>query len=404
MKRLLSLAFIGLLFILAGCARPKPANELIIWSGMDPIEGNALRGIATNFVNKFNYPVKVLDIPFDDLRIKYQTAAPSGMGPDLIIGPQDWIGIFAIADLISPLSNAEFTPGERKDFMPLSLQNLTFSQKLYGIPLYLETTALIYNTELVPQPPQTMSELLQISLKLKEQGIYGLIYEIENVYFSWAFFSGYGAYFFGDKGGQPDLDDIGLANAGALKAAQWLADYRNKYKLIPLGLNSDMANMLFLSRKSAMIINGPWILQKLRDAKIPHLVTSLPKLDNGSHPHPMVGVGGIMLNGVCRQRDKALALMKYLSSPENQVKICQASGRIPARLDSLKLVQNDKDVQAFALVAQSGSPMPNHPAMMAVWSPINEALKLILAGKYQPALILQETVKRIKNNIKIMME
>jgi len=46
--------------------------------------------------------VNQVPVDFNNLQNKFLTAAPQGQGPDIVIGPHDWIGQFAKAGLIDP--------------------------------------------------------------------------------------------------------------------------------------------------------------------------------------------------------------------------------------------------------------------------------------------------------------
>ena len=49
--------------------------------------------------------VDTLAVPFDQLKNKFTTEASTGGGPDLLIGPKDWIGELTQANLIAPLDD-----------------------------------------------------------------------------------------------------------------------------------------------------------------------------------------------------------------------------------------------------------------------------------------------------------
>lgn len=370
-------------------------------------EIKVLREIAAEFEKETALTVRVEEVPYGEFRVKYQTAAPAGLGPDLITGPQDWIGPMVIAQLIDNLTPSDISTDELKAYNEISLKCLTFDGNLYGLPFFLETIALIYNKDLVKKLPKTMEEVCQIAKEITENAEktgekkYGIAFEMDNFYFAWPFLSGFGAYIFNDKTGVIDPEDIGLSNDGAITACRYLQKIKD---LSPGGVNTDMANGLFKEGKIAFIINGPWVVNDYKLAGVPLGVIPLPKLPNGEYPHPFVGVQGIMLNKKATHRDNAIKFMKYLNRPENQEKLYNASGRIPSRMDVLEKVMNDGEIKQFAYAAKLGFAMPNHPAINAVWEPMHQALKLILFDKEDPAVVLPQTVKNIKKDIKIMME
>jgi hypothetical protein len=89
------------------------------------------------------------------------TAAPTGSGPDIILGAHDWIGELNASGLLAPV---ELGPNAA-NFAPNAVQAFTFTDgKIYGMPQATENIALIYNTDLVPTPPTTFDEVKTMSL------------------------------------------------------------------------------------------------------------------------------------------------------------------------------------------------------------------------------------------------
>ena len=111
-----------------------------------------------------------------------------------------------------------------------------------------------------------------------------------------------------------------------------------------------------------------------------------------------------MLNKLTKHRQMAIDFIKFVNRPENQKKLCLASGRIPSRYDTLDQLKDQEAIQKFAKAAEYGMPMPNHPVLNAVWGPMGETLKMVIEDGKDPAEVLPIEVKRIQNDIKVMME
>ena len=413
MKNLTTLGKIFLVLVLTvmlfstscqGKKEPKP--DLVVWSGFTEAELKVLKERAAQFNKENNLRVSVINVPYNELKIKYQVAAPAGQGPDLITGPNDWVGPFAIADLVSPLNESEFSKEQKEIYNKVSLDAMTYNEEIYGIPFSMETIAIIYNKKLVDHEPQTMDELLQMAegFNDNEKGKYGFFFEIGNMYFSWPFLSGFGAKIFGETDGKMDVNKIALDSPQTLEGIQYLSDMRNKYKLIPDGATTDMMNGIFFNDNMMFCLNGPWMMGDLKKNNFDFGVMPLPPLPNGKRPSPFVGVQGILLNKMCKNRELAVRFMHYVNKPDNQKMLSLATGRVPSRKDTLELIQDQKEILIFAEAASYGTPMPNHPAIGQVWGPIGELLKLVIIDKKDPKKVLQVQVKRIKSDIQRMME
>lgn len=401
-RRLTLISFLVIIFaVFPGCNKASKTYEITVWTPMT--EMAVLNNIAEDFKKEYKIAVKIMRVPFEELQPKFQVAAPVGQGPELITGPHDWIGPFATAKLIAPI---DVTREKLKQFIPVGLKAMSYGGKLYGLPLSLEAIGLIYNKKLVPRAPETLEELIKIAQELNRGDQNGFLFDINDFYFAWPFFGGYGAYIFKETKNGLDPLDIGLDNAGAIKAAQLILDFQEKYKLIPRGTNKDIASGRFIAGKLAMTINGPWALVDYKKTGIDYAVARIPKLENGKYPTPLVGVFGVMLNSKAKNKVAAVKFMNFLCNRKNQVAIYLAGGRIPSRFDAQadpEVIKNP-DIRAIGECANAGTPMPNIPALSQVWQPMAEALQLITTKKQKPEEALAGASKRIKKNIERMME
>jgi len=389
------------------------ADAVRLWTGLDA-EFPVIQKVVADFQRQTGLRVEMLKVPFEQLRNKFLIAAPAGLGPDLVIGPQDWVGVLATAEQLEPLPE-EVLPGA--DFVPVAVQAVKFQGRVYSLPLFMECNALFRNTDLMPDRPTTMSDLVRQALELQQQRpeVKGFYFDLQEPYFAWPFFSAEGAYLLGEQGGITDPDDVGVATPGAVRAAEFLRSLRREHGLIPSGVSENISRTLFLENKAAVIINGPWILANLRDANqklvdqgkppLAYAVDPFPTTASGGQPRPLVGVQGIMLNRRAARRADAIRLMQFLASDDSTVAISQASGRPPVRRGALDRIRQTPDIAAFARIAEQGVPMPNHPAVNAVWTPLKSALELITTGTSPDAgAELRSTAERIEQKINLMLE
>ena len=156
-----------------------------------------------------------------------------------------------------------------------------------------------------------------------------------------------------------------------------------------------------------MTLNGPWFLKDLRQAGVPYVIEPVPGLDVDPAPC-LVTVEGVMLNNRAIARQVSLEFLRFLATPRAQVQIALASGRPPANRLALEEAGRDlqvgPDLLAFARVVEAGIPMPNHPAVSAVWEDMKQTVELITKGEVQPSVQLPLTRQRIQKRIRQMME
>ena len=81
---------------------PEGAADITFWHGYTGVEadtmGQALQALAEK---NPDFKVTVLAVPFDQLKNKVSTEAATGGGPDVFLGPPDWVGELAAANLIA---------------------------------------------------------------------------------------------------------------------------------------------------------------------------------------------------------------------------------------------------------------------------------------------------------------
>lgn len=369
-------------------------RNLRIWTAFEGNELAEFKAIAANYPQ----PVEVLAVPFDQLKNKVLVASPAGQGPDIIVGPQDWLGVFSVARLLEPLPASSVARLE-KEVSKVAVDGVRYDGKIYAYPILLEGLALLRNPELAPRQPQSLEELHEYAVELQKGSVKGFYFDLRELYFSWPIFSAYGATVFAEN------LEPGLTGPEGLRASQYLRQLRQS-GLIPLGAKNDFAKTMFLEGKLAMTLNGPWFLGDIRAAGVPYRIEAVPP---GTHPSAsFIGVTGLMVNGRSHRKSEAFELVDFLASSQNQVRMALASGRVPARRDAQQLAGEDSqrgaDILAFTAIVEAGVAMPNHPAANAVWEPMKQSLELISKGEVDPAQELQRADQQIREKIQRMVE
>ncbi|MEZ0536729.1 maltose ABC transporter substrate-binding protein [Caldicellulosiruptoraceae bacterium PP1] len=365
-------------------------KELVVWSHLTEDEVKALQPIADEWGKQNGYTVKVLA---DKGSFQsFSTAAMSGKGPDIMYGlPHDNLGAFWKARLLEAVPSNLV---DKKDFVSMAVDAVSFDGKMYGLPIAMETYALFYNTTKIKKAPTTMGEFLTLAKK------YGFMYDINNFYFSFAFLAQNGGYVFKNKGGSLDPNDIGLGNSGTIKGLSLLRDFVQKYKFMPKDIKGDIAKGNFQNGKVAFYISGPWDVEGFQKANVPFAVAPLPKSDLGKPTPSFVGVQAAFVSAKSKNKDAAFKLLKYLVD-NSGLKLFEVGNRIPVlnKLLSDPKVKGNAIMAGFAEQAKNGIPMPNIPEMSAVWGPGGNALSLVTTGKAQPKTAAEQMVKQIKQGI-----
>jgi maltose/maltodextrin transport system substrate-binding protein len=375
-------------------ARAWTDGELLVWISGDK-GWHGLADLGKNFEKDLGIPVKV-ETP-DGLTDKYQAAAQSGKGPDILVWAHDRIGEWADAGLLKPL---EVKDDFKAAFLPMCWEAVTHNKQIWGYPLALEAVSLIYNKKIVTgKPPAQLSEIPAFAkdLKAKNPKVIPIMWDYNTPYFSWPFLASDGGYPFKKVEGGYDTKDIGVNNAGAVKGLQAIVDLINA-GIMPKGASYSVMEQKMSSGELAMMVNGPWSWVDLRKSGIDFDLAPVPGVD-GNPGRPFVGVLSAYINRATPNADLAVQFLeKY---------VCTADG--------LKTINNDVTIGVPALKtlldemaasnplikityenAQNGVVMLNIPQIGKFWSSMAAAFQIATNGQATPQAALDDARKNME--------
>jgi arabinogalactan oligomer/maltooligosaccharide transport system substrate-binding protein len=362
---------------------------LWVWQGM-PIYTTVVH-LAQKWAKEHGDTVKIVDQSKNPNGFQfYGTAARTGKGPDVLFGiPHDNNGLFAEEGLISPVPKNIFHASQYNSTV---VSALTVNGKVYSIPDYDQTLALMYNKKMINTPPKTWAEFV------KDANQYGFMFSQHNLYDNYGFIGGMGGYVFKESNGSLNPNDIGLNNAGAIKGWELLHNMDEKYHWMNPSTTGAIATAKFTAGQLGMTINGPWEIADLNKAKgLDYGIADLPTLPNGKHMTPFLGVITTIVNSQSKYQAADWSLAQALATPAAQMKYFEEEQQIPVSKSVLESpqIQNDKVFKAFADEIKYAVPMPNIPQMQSVWSAM-AVIKDIINGKVTPTVGANDFVADIK--------
>ena len=139
------------------------ADEIVVWA--DETRGPNLKKV---FAAKGDwvpgYTVKVVAYSnFDALKEAIDKATDAS-GPDIVVGANSWVPALAKNGKLAPLT---LTAAVKARFNPTQLFDLSYSKKLYGVPMDVNNVAMIYNTDLAKTAPKTFGDMVDVYKSLK---------------------------------------------------------------------------------------------------------------------------------------------------------------------------------------------------------------------------------------------
>jgi len=404
---LLKISLLTFLSILLVSCNKKSTDEIqiTIWHQMRVDEREILQRQLDRFM-KLHPKIKVNQIykETEELRSGFIVAAIGGQGPELIYGPQDQVGPFEIMNIILPLDtifSQEFLSQFNEKGLIWSNNHLWMIADKLGNHL-----ALVYNKKLVKNPPKTDRELIEIGKQLTKDfnndgkpDQYGLVWNYTEPFFFIPFLTGFGGWVFDEKN-NPSLNTEAM-----IKGLKFIADLRDKYKIIPGEADYDIADVLFKEGKAGMIINGDWSWASYGKAGIDYGIAPLPLIEEtGLYAAPMISGKGYSINAnVKPEKLQAIKLLlEYLLSPEQQLETAKELNTFPTH----KSVYNDPFIKENEILINSqrqielGKPMPIISEMRAVWDAMRPYYQAVLGGAMKPEIAAQkmqeEAVKKIQ--------
>ena len=381
-----------------GTVHAQDSGKITLWHGWTGGEADTLNNQILPAWKEAHpdIEVNVLAVPFDQLKNKYQTEAATGGGPDLLIGPADWVGELAAAELIAPLDDV--VPADTlAAYLPSAVDALKFDGKLYGLPESIETVALYYNKSMVPTAPASTEELVQMSADINsaDSSKYGFAL-LSNFYHPAGYLFGWGGQIF------DDTNHSAFDEAGTISFLGWLKELTGNpgiyYQNDDGGISS-----LFKEGKAGMVINGPWALADYQSALGADNVgvAELPVISENSEaaPKPFLGVKHIMINSNDEGDQAALALQfaEFFTGAEVGKILADSAGHLPANTGVD--ISDNPIASAFVAQAANSTPMPTIPEMGQVWTPAEDMIGKVLAGDATPEDAAAEAAKSIDDAI-----
>ncbi|MCX7300897.1 MAG: maltose/maltodextrin ABC transporter substrate-binding protein MalE [Rhodobacterales bacterium] len=382
----MTIKMLGAAALLATTALPAFAFEdgsILIWVGANRDEA-ALQAIGDQFAADLGVPVTV-QVVDPDLTDKFQQAAATGDGPDIVLWAHDRFGEWAAGGLVAPVSpSAEWAA----DILPSAMDAVTFNGSVWGYPVGVEAVTLIYNKALMATPPASFEEI-------RDAGEAGkILWDYNNTYFTMPLLMAGGGFAFQKVDGVYDGTVTGVNTEGAIAGAELFKSLFDA-GVLPTGVDYGVMDGAMANGEVAMVLNGPWSWAGYRAAGIDIGVAPIPTVGGNVAP-PFLGVQVLGINAASPNADLAKEFIENYLTTDEGLASWNAGGGIGALADmSAAAAQEDPLVGAMLAVAANGIPMPSNPEMGAFWSAMGPALTNITTAAATPADALNDAAARI---------
>ncbi len=369
----------------------------------EPDSRNPLNNMLAAFEKETGYKVNITYIPKDGFNTKINTAVATGQAPDVSYLDQPLVPRFAVDGVILNLD--PFTKGkngiDKKKYYQGALNTNMIGGKLYGLPLNQTCVALYYNKDLVPNPPVTWDEWLDMAQKVYQKGkVAAMEVPPGGGWGAWlfpAFVAAAGGSMVNKNESKVTFDE--QPGIDALKLWIEMRKYSNREV-------TDSANA-FQNGFIATKISGPWELKGFRD-NFPDLkfgVALIPK-KGAKDPHASnIGGENLVVYKSSKNPQAAWTLIKYMTySVKNALVCAEVTGNFPVLLEAAKddRYQKDEALKVFLKQMETAQARPR----ITSWLKINDevigkALDQALAGQGAPEAVLKQAAQRANLIIKM---
>ncbi len=361
------------------------SETLTIWTGANR-DKDQLEAAVAGFTADLGIDV-VVEVVDPDLPQKFQQAAATGDGPDIVMWAHDRFGEWAGGGLIQPVSpSAAWTDG----VLGSSLDAVQFGGSTWGYPVAVEAVTLVYNKDMVDTPPASFEGLAAA-------GDPAILWDYNNTYFTMPMLMAGGGYAFQKVDGVYDGTTTGVNTEGAIAGAEVLKSLFDA-GVMPEGVDYGVMDGAMANGDVAMVLNGPWSWGAYADAGINVGVAPIPTVGGEVSP-PFLGVQALGINAASENADLAAELIENYLLTDEGLAIWNANSALGALADvSAAEAQDNELVSGMLEVAANGIPMPSNPEMGAFWAAMGPALTNITSGAATPAEALNDAADRILNN------
>ncbi len=359
-------------------------GTVTIWHSLKDIEIEALSLVTEAF--KAAYPDVTFDllfVPDDDLRNKFETAAATGTGPDILIGSDDWGPALYDASLVADVSDLRTAELEAVA-NTAGLDEGAYAGAQVGLPYNLKGVIIYRNASIVPEAPTDVADLIAKAEAATSGDVYGAVIEL-GPFFVFGHIYGQGGALMTAEGDPAFNSPEGLA---------WMNMLKDFSELGPVSINSDNDVNLFKEGKVGIVVDGTWNISPLYDAIGDDL--AIDPWPEGMAGFVQTKYLYLNYNSTGDNMTAAKAFMSFMLSTEAQTILVETD---PGFIPVLSNVEFDDPLRSAALTTMSGGvPFLVIPEMGAYWGPSENAIRAVVDGT-DPAEALSTAEEAINASI-----
>jgi multiple sugar transport system substrate-binding protein len=320
--------------------------------------------------------------------------------PDVLELDVIWTSEFAAAGWLLPIDAAVVDTGA---FFPGTMEACRWGKRLFAIPWYADVGLLYRRTDLVPREPRSLEELARFAQRGTQSVPFGLA-------FMGARYEGLITVFveiLGAHGGEI-MDDsmrVRVDSPEGVRALEYLRGLIGQ-RVSPrdvLTWHEEETRFAFQNGRSVFMRNWPYAYAAMADSSQSRVagryaVSPMPAAPGG---RPTAALGGAQLgiNRWTEHPEAALALVQFITAPEQQLERAVAIGEFPTR----RAVYDEPSLRAALAIpaddarraVESATPRPVTPLYTQLSEILQIQLHRALAGQIDSPQALRAAAREM---------
>ena len=375
----------------------------------------AFEQMARDFTAETGVPVRVVGFSGLSASDRLALDGPLGRGQDIYL---QGVG----GDLAQAVERGLFLRLDPDDFADKGIleqaKELYFIQgNMYGVPLGLETYAIVYNRAFFPNGiPATWTEFEQQALAINHGLLgapasrrFGFLMDVTNPFFTNAFVEAHGGFIFErNEDGSWNPQSLGIDTQATRNAYEFLRSnlerqvIASRERAANALMNVETMGNLFRNRQVGALLDGPWSIPRHRQAGIDVGVARIPAVDVGGEyrtPIAYSGAFGLAISAYSLNPELSVQFLQFAMRTENVMRYNQLVGRLPAVEFDENVFELDPAVSGFLQQIPYSVPQPNISQFEAIWNPlITAANQIFLPSNWgnpvgPPLVTAQQTIE-----------
>ena len=333
-----------------------------------------------------------------------------GKGSDFDVLSMDviWVPEFARAGWLRDLSSL-LPESEQDDFFSGPVKAVTYNDKVYAMPWYIDAGLLYYRKDLLAKhgfsPPKTWGELVHQASIITEgaPGLYGFIWQgkqyeglVCNVLeYIWS------------NGGDVFRDGVSVINSPEnIQSLQFMRDMIVKYNITPPLVTTaieEPTRHIFGGGRAVFMRNWPyaWNIFEREGSPVKGKVgiSTLPSFPSKVSTSTLGG-WQLGVNRYSRNPEAAEKLVKFLTSPDAQKTLALTIGYKPTRKSLYKdkdLLREQPFITGLYAVFMKAKPRPVSPYYMMITQVMQPEFSAAISGIKTPEEALNSAHKQIEH-------